>query len=271
MATNQANPLPVSSSKPPDFPSEQAELFRHVMQLLNRQGIPYAVSGAFALQHHTGIWRNTKDLDLFLTGADSARALEILRGEGYECEICDPVWLSKVRRGDYFVDLITGMSNGVISVDASWIQRSLPISVLGIETRVLAAEELLASKLFVLFRERYDGADIVHIIYGKHGKLDWQRILTLVGEHRDLLFSVLALFHYVYPANSNLVPRGVWQTLMDDLRQSLESPDPRIPFRGSLLDENMFAIDVKEWGLPNLLERYRERRVQKINQESKAA
>jgi hypothetical protein len=33
--------------------------------------------------------------------------------------------------------------------------------------------------------------------------------------------------------------------------------DPKAKFRGSLLDENMFAIDVKEWGLDNVLADYR--------------
>src|SRR5690348_13687282 len=58
--------LPVSSSTPPQFPPEQEALFREVLLCLNRANVSYAVSGAFALQQHTGIWRDTKDLDLFL-------------------------------------------------------------------------------------------------------------------------------------------------------------------------------------------------------------
>ena len=65
MATEKE--LPVSTSVPPEFPPEQRALFCEVLEHLNQAGIPYVVSGAFALQQHTGIWRNTKDLDLFLT------------------------------------------------------------------------------------------------------------------------------------------------------------------------------------------------------------
>ena len=63
--------------------------------------------------------------------------------------------------------------------------------VLGVPVKVLAAEELIASKLFVTRRERFDGADIVHVIHGTGGKLDWDRILYLVGEHWMMLLWVL--------------------------------------------------------------------------------
>src|SRR5215471_14417570 len=134
-------PLPVSSSRHPDFPEAQRRLFREVLELMNREQIPYAVSGAFALQAHTGIWRDTKDLDLFLTTTNLELALCALRADGFQCEVRDPVWLAKAHRDDFFVDLITGMSNGLIRVDDSWIAHSRPETVMGVPCRVLAAEE----------------------------------------------------------------------------------------------------------------------------------
>jgi hypothetical protein len=263
------NPLPVSSSVPPEFPPEQIELFRDTLNLLNERKIPYAVSGAFALQHHTGIWRNTKDLDLFMTSDDASRALVHLREGGFECEILDPIWLAKAHRDNYFVDLITGMSNGALSVDRCWIERAHPAIVLGVHTRVLGAEELLASKLFVWARERFDGADIAHILYATPARLDWQRIFTLVGDHRGLLFAALALFHYIYPDSSNNIPSGVWNTLLEDFVESLGRRGSQPKFRGTLLDEKMFAIDVKEWGLPNPVDGFRTRKTSVIREAGK--
>jgi len=231
---------------------------------MNRSQIPYVVSGAFALQQHTGIWRNTKDLDLFLPPDVVPQALEHLKHEGFETEIRDPVWLAKAHRDGYFVDLITGMSNAVVTVDRSWIERGSPSEVLGVPTRVLAPEELLASKLFVNFRERFDGADVVHIIFGTRGKLDWQRLRHLVGEHWELLLWELVLFHYVYPPKAHYVPHEVWDDLLARLRHELQHPSKEAPFRGSLLDENMFAIDVREWGMENLLQVNRAQREPKI-------
>ena len=252
--------MPVSSSEHPEFAPEQRAMFVEVLGLFKAQRIPFAVSGAFALHQHTGIWRDTKDLDLFLAHDEVPRALETLAAEGFETEICDPVWLCKARRGGYFVDLITGMSNAVITVHRDWIERATEADILGLRVKVLAAEELIASKLFVTRRERFDGADIVHVIYGTEGKLDWTRIEELVGEHWVILLWALVLYQYVYPAHSEFVPRELWRSLLSRLENQLDHPDSDAPFRGSLIDENMFAIDVEEWGMANLNRKIRSER-----------
>ena len=239
-------------------------MFRDVLQALEGSRIAYAVSGAFSLRQHTGICRYTKDLDLFLTAQNSGRAMECLRNARFECEVTDPVWLSKAWRDGYFVDLITGMSNGIINVEDSWIQRARPAVVYGVETRVLAPEELVASKIFVAKRERFDGADIAHVINATYGRFDWARELELVGEHWEMLFWSLILFRYVYPAQSHYVPSEIWSELLTRFTEEVKNPDSHALFRGSLVDENLFAIDVDEWGLPNLLEENRRLRLARI-------
>jgi hypothetical protein len=86
--------------------------------------------------------------------------------------------------------------------------------------------------------------------------------LQLVGDHRDLLFSTLMLFRYVYPQATNFVPRGIWQMVAAELGQS---PNGQPQFRGTLLDENMFAIDVKDWGLPDPLAESRKKKTEIIH------
>jgi Nucleotidyl transferase of unknown function (DUF2204) len=247
----------VSSSQPPPFSPEQEKLFREVIELMERDHVPFAISGAFALREHTGIWRDTKDLDLFLPAADASRALKLLESDGFKTEILDPVWLAKARHNDYFVDLITGMSNGVIRVDLSWIARATRTEIFGASARVLAAEELIASKVFVTRRERFDGADICHIIYGTRGKLDWQRVLDLLGEEWQMLLWYLVLYHYIYPADADHVPPSIWEELLQRFKVELAHPNRTLEFRGSLIDENMFAIDLLEWNRRNLLEELR--------------
>ncbi len=264
MPDQAEKPLPVSSSTPPDFHEDQEALFREVLTLLNEREVPYAVSGAFALQKHTGIWRDTKDLDLFLPAEHVPRALEALREDGFQCEISDPVWLAKAWRDDFFVDIITGMSNGVIVVDPSWIERATEYEVMGVKTRVLAPEELIASKVFVTRRERFDGADIVHVIYATRGKLDWERLLSIIGEHWEVLLWALLLFRYVYPANSDFVPQEIWQSLLGQFQRLVLNPDPEARSRGSLIDDKMFAIDVHEWGLPDIEAEYRAARANRM-------
>jgi hypothetical protein len=260
----QNDKLSKTSSLPEDTPGPQVELFRNVLQALEKNRAPYAVSGAFALRHHTGIYRFTKDLDLFLTAETCPAALDGLRETGAECTVHDPVWLSKASRDGFFVDLITGMSNGMIVVDDSWIERAHPAVVYSVNTRVLAAEELVASKLFVAKRERFDGADIAHVIYGTHGRFDWKREMELTGDHWEMLLWALVLFRYAYPAQTHYVPKKIWRELLDRFEAEIREPDPQAEFRGSLVDDNMFAIDVNEWGLANLLERSREQRLRKL-------
>lgn len=258
---------PKTSSLPSEQPAEQVGLFRDVLETLESARVPFAVSGAFALRQHTGICRVTKDLDLFLSARQCGQALECLQRAGMECEVPDPVWLAKAHRDGYFVDVITGMSNGLITVEPSWIERAHPAVVYGIETRVLAPEELVASKIFVTRRERFDGADIAHVIYGTYKNFDWQRELELVGEHWEMLLWALILFRYVYPAQTNYVPMKIWCELMQRFEQAVKNPDATAAFRGSLVDDNMFAIDVNEWELPNLLEETRERRLASLGLE----
>ena len=252
--------VPVTSSSPLQLPPEQVAVFREVLALFEAWHRPYAVAGAFALRQHTGVSRFTKDLDLFMTSRDASDALQCLERHGFACEICDPVWLAKAHRDGFFVDLITGMSNGVFAVDSSWIERSYPATVCGVHSRVLAPEELLVSKLFVTRRERFDGADIAHIIFGARGNLQWDRILQLTGDHWEILLWALMLFRYVYPAHTGYVPQNLWQDLLQRLAVEIRQPRPAARFRGSLVDEAMFAIDVEEWGLDDILRESRARR-----------
>src|SRR5204863_1704337 len=177
----------VTSAIAVPLPPEAESLYREVLLALNEYKIPYAVAGAFALQKYTGIWRLTKDLDLFMKAEDVPKALEDLANHGFRCETLDPVWLAKAHRGEYFVDLISGMSNAVIVVDDSWMQRAQPAIIAGVPSRIIAAEDPIASKLFVTRRERFDGGDIAHIIYRTRGILDWNRVLELAGEHWEIV------------------------------------------------------------------------------------
>ncbi len=185
------------------LPPEAASLYSEVLQAMNQHGVAYAIAGAFALQKYTGICRLTKDLDIFMKAEDIPAALDYLAQLNFRCETLDPVWLSKAHRGEYFVDLISGMSNAAIVVDDSWMQRTLPSLIAGVPSRIISVEDLLASKLFVIRRERFDGADIAHIIYRTKGRLDWSRVLELAGEHWEIVLWALILFRYVYPAQAD--------------------------------------------------------------------
>jgi hypothetical protein len=210
------------------------------------------VGGAFAIHKHTGIWRTTKDLDLLLPPAAVPRALAQLQRVGFHAYVVDPIWLAKAHRGKYYVDLITGMGNASLVVDDSWIDRAETDDILGIPCKVLQAEEMIASKVFVAFRERFDGSDVVHLIKSRGAHLDWERLFQLLNPHWELLLWSLVFFAYIYPAHTDLVPGRVWDELERRFFEQVRHPSKDAPFRGSLVDPKMFAIDVNEWGERNL-------------------
>jgi hypothetical protein len=252
--------LPVTSSEEPAWIAEAEQCYRDALEALLADcpdgPIPFVVGGAFAIHRHTGIWRTTKDIDFFLPPTCIPAAFERLRQIGFETNVEDPVWLGKARRGEHFVDLITGVGNASQVIDQSWIDRGPAEIVLGVPCRVLGVEECIVSKNFVAFRERFDGADVTHLIKSCGHTLDWQRIYDLMGEHWELLYWSLILYAYVYPAHTDAVPERVWQDLSQRFAQRLRNPDKSAAFRGSLVDPRMFAIDVNEWGERNLYQEY---------------
>jgi hypothetical protein len=126
------------------------------------------------------------------------------------------------------------------------------IEVLGRRVRVIPAEEMFLSKIFVASRDRWDMSDVLHLIFAKRGELEWQRIFAGVGEHWELLLAYLHLYRYVYPSHAHYVPRWVLDRLLKRCQEEVEAA-PRGPlrFRGTLLDDVSFRADVETWGLPD--------------------
>src|SRR5260221_10247007 len=85
---------------------EEQEVHAEALRILNEAGVHYVVSGAVALGHYTGLWRSTKDLDLFLVRSDLTAALTTLATHGYILETQATHWLANAPRGPYYGHLI---------------------------------------------------------------------------------------------------------------------------------------------------------------------
>ncbi|RPH55561.1 MAG: nucleotidyl transferase, partial [Chloroflexi bacterium] len=166
---------------------EEISTYARWLNLVNSTGVAYAIGGAFAVHTHTGIWRNTKDLDLFVRPADVKPILEVMVESGYETEITNPAWLAKVRFRPYSMDLIFCLSNGYHVVDEVLLSRRQRHSLQHIETSVMAVEELITTKAFIAKHHRFDGPDIAHLIRSRSAEIDWEYLLTLFGDHYELL------------------------------------------------------------------------------------
>jgi len=223
--------------------------YRDVLTSLERANVPVLVGGAFAFSHFTGIQRPTKDFDLFLRREHIDRALATLAEEGFHTELTFPHWLAKARSDEFLVDLIFGSGNGVAPVDDAWFENAVQAEAVGIPVWICPAEELLWSKAFVMERERYDGADVMHILHTRGQRLDWTRIVDRFGDYWRVLLFNLVLFGFVYPGEESPAPRWVMDTLLARLDKEIDSPprDERM-CRGTLISREQYLVDITEWG-----------------------
>jgi len=231
------------------IPEEEREVYRKALQTLNDVAIPYVVAGAYAIYEHTGIYRQTKDLDLFVEPSVVIPAARALHDAGFVMRIEDLHWLAKAFVGDKFVDLIYGMGNSVAFIDEQWFSHSRPGVLAEQPVRIAPAEELIWHRLFINERHRHDMSDIVHLLLCEGDALDWERLLARVGVHWPLLLAQLQMFSYVYPGYRSNVPAWVMEQLVERARADIARDEEDADLtRVTLISRFSFAIDVREWG-----------------------
>ncbi len=224
---------------------EEQEVHSEALRILNAAGIHYVVSGAVALGHYTGLWRNTKDLDLFLVRSDLTSALTVLATHGYTVETQSTHWLANARKGSYYVDLIHGFGGWRAPIDEEWYTRGQPAFVLGQPVRVSPAEELIWIKAYVAHRERFDGADILHLIQACHDSLDWHHLLDRFDGCADLFLFYVALYDFAYPGGHDDIPTWVRNELVMRIRRPMPSGPIEKVCQGTLIDRFSFLIDLR--------------------------
>ena len=231
------------------IPDSERDIYRRALEALNAAEIPFVVAGAYAIYEHTGIYRKTKDLDLFFEPTSVVPAARALREAGFVTRLEDEHWLAKATMGDYFVDLIYGMGNGIALIDEGWIKNSQPGILAATPMRIAPAEELIWHRLFISERHRHDMSDIVHLILCLGDSIDWRRLVDRVGPNWPLLLSQVLMFTYVYPGYKNNIPAWVPEHLMGLAREEFAREEEDVDFtRGPMISRFSFTIDVREWG-----------------------
>jgi len=223
--------------------------YTRTLAALDAAGAEFLVGGAYALGRYTGIERHTKDFDLFVRRRDLDTILELLAGAGCRTELPYPHWLGKAHCDDHFVDVIFSSGNGVAQVDDDWFAHAPPADVFGRSVRLCPPEEMIWSKAYVMERERFDGADILHLLRAHGAALDWTRLLGRFGAHWRVLLSHLLLFDFAYPSERARIPRRVREDLWERVRNEMDAPSAssRVCF-GTLLSREQYIIDLITWG-----------------------
>lgn len=243
---------PLAPSLEDEISPPTAAFYRRALQALAEAKVPFLVGGAFAHACFTGIRRATKDLDLFIRREDWDRVARLAQARGWRPELAFPHWLAKMYAGDDFIDLIFNSGNGVTPVDDRWFRGNRKAEVLGVPVRLANIEDSLLSKAFIMERERFDGADIAHLVLANAERLDWQALLERFGPHWRVLLAHLTLFGYIYPGERHRIPAWLMETLVARLaaetgRQAPPQVDPHV-CAGTLLSREQYLHDVEQLG-----------------------
>lgn len=229
--------------------NEAHAFYKEALDMLHASGAHFMIGGAFAFFHHTGIYRNTKDLDVFCKSSEYPQIMKYFKEHGYATELTDVRWLAKVFKGEYYVDLIFNTPNNICTVDDTWFEHAASEKFDGSDILLLAPEELIWCKIYVQNRDRFDGADVNHLLLKCGKKLDWKRLLNRMDQHWHLLLAQLLVFQFVYPADyHDIIPDWLFNELIKRATEQYDLPSSleRV-CRGPVIDQRQYAVDIKEW------------------------
>jgi hypothetical protein len=215
---------------------------------LQNAKIPFLIAGAYVVEVYAGVSRRTKDFDLCIRPQHVEPALDALARAGFRTEVTSPHWLAKAKYGRDYVDLIFRAGNGLCEVDDSWFERAHNHELAGLPVKLSAPEEAIWMKAYIMERERFDGADVAHILLRCAEKIDWHHLVQRFGPDWRVLLSHLVLFGYIYPSERERVPAPVMEELIRRLNNEAPSCGDTQLCRGTLLSRKQYLVDVHKWG-----------------------
>jgi hypothetical protein len=233
-----------------ELPAEAREFYVAGIEVLESAGLPFLVGGAYAMASYAGIVRHTKDFDVFLRRAHVEPALAAFERAGYRTERTHPHWVVKAFSSSHadadFIDLIFGGGNGLTVVDDDWFKHSVGGELFDRKLHLCPAEEIIWSKSSVMDRNRFDGADVAHLLVARGDHLDWRRLQRRFMGHERVLLAHLLMFGYIYPTEKHRVPQRVIDELFEKTRS--EPPVRRPICRGTFFSWNQYLPDIIERG-----------------------
>src|SRR3954447_12716764 len=135
--------------------------------------IPFLLGGSLASWARSGP-ETRHDLDLMVKPEDVEGALKALVAAGMRAEEPPEEWLVKAWDGDTLVDLIFYPKG--TPVDDDLIARGEVMSVLGMEMRVMALEDVLVTKLMALSEHSLRYESLLSIARALRERVDWDDV-----------------------------------------------------------------------------------------------
>lgn len=193
-----------------DLEPVELRWFQEAIDALHREGIPFLLAGAFGLYQYTGFWRGTKDLDVLVLPEHREIAVEAVTSVGlqdlFSQQPYDREWIFRSTAEGVIVDLIWQLPNKADQIAPAWMARGVEGRFFSSSVRYLSAADLCWMKLLVFQLHRCDWPDILNVIRGTRGQLDWQVLLENAGPHWQLLSALVEIHDWLCPSERYFIP-----------------------------------------------------------------
>jgi hypothetical protein len=155
-----------------DFADIERALKRSAAALRDAE-VPFLLGGSLASWARGGP-ETRHDLDLVIKEQDVERACEALRGQGMRLEDPPEEWLVKAWDGDVLIDLIFHPKG--LEITDEVIARGEALSVLSMDVRVMALEDVMTTKLMALTEHSLRYESLLQIARALREQIDWAEV-----------------------------------------------------------------------------------------------
>jgi len=159
---------------------EVRELLKRTAVALKQEGVPFALCGGYAAWVR-GAPEPEHDADFLVPEADVERATKALKDAGLDVVEPPEDWLIKVTGENAFVDVLWRTCGRPVETDL--IDRAEVLPVLSVEMPVLAATDIVVTKLMALDEHYCDFARLIPVARGIREQVDWARVRREVADN----------------------------------------------------------------------------------------
>lgn len=199
------------------LPDDQWAIFKPALEAVRALGVPFAIGGGLATSFYSGMWRNSKDIDLYVLRQDRERVTAAVLATGltdyFDQAPYDRAWIFRAARDGVIVDMMWALANGAGDISADWLTGGALARVRGETLRLLRPEDVFWTKVHVLQRDRCDWPDLLNLLYAAGPAFDWTRLFARMSGNERLLASMLSLFAWLAPGRALDLPEWLWARL----------------------------------------------------------
>ena len=142
--------------------------------------VPFMLAGGLASWARGGP-PTEHDVDFMLKREDIDRASDVLEAAGFRIEQPPEEWLRKAYLGEVLIDLIHRPVH--TDVDDELLDRADEIEVQAVSMRVMAADDLLASKVLALSEHNADFESVLEVGRALREQIDWASVRERTEHH----------------------------------------------------------------------------------------